>query len=99
MDKHDVYRDEKVHVMADKCSTCIFRPGNLMSLEQGRVAGMVQSCREKQGVITCHQTLYEQDERGNAVCKGFFDAYGKEILPLRMAMALEVIEYQEPKEK
>ena len=41
---HEVYRDGKVHVLDDKCSSCIFRSvndGRILGLKPGRVSGMV----------------------------------------------------------
>jgi hypothetical protein len=57
MTRHNVYRDGRVHVQAQMCSTCIFRPGNLMDLNAGRVRSMVDEAREHDSAIVCHQTL------------------------------------------
>lgn len=84
------YRGERVHVLADRCTTCIFRGGNLMRLMPGRVKDMVATCQRKQGVITCHSTLGTDEP---AICRGFFDRYGQDIWPLRLARALNVITY------
>lgn len=63
----------KLRIMAERCSTCIFRPGNLMSLNDGRVREMLQSVVRHDSYITCHQTL-GTDEPG-AICKGGSDAH------------------------
>lgn len=55
----EVYSGGKVHVMAAKCSTCVFRPGNLMGLEPGRLKEMVTESVEDGGGITCHKTEVE----------------------------------------
>ena len=89
----NIYRDGQVHVMAEKCSTCIFRPGNLMDLAPGRVAGMVRDCLEQDSTIVCHKTLYRRT-RKHAVCRGFFDAYQGDIAPLRLAVAMGKIKEQ-----
>ncbi len=86
----DAFRDGKVHVCARMCSTCIFRPGNLMKLSPGRRAGMVRSAVAKDSAIICHQTLDEN----NAVCAGFFAQHSTN--PLRIAERLGMIEYVEP---
>lgn len=84
-----------VRVMAERCRTCIFRPGNLMHLEPGRVADMVATCRSyavTHGVV-CHETLgVGDDDAGHsnvlapegqqAVCRGYADAYDPTILQL-----------------
>lgn len=67
--KQPVFRDGKVHVCAEMCSTCIFRPGNLMELRPGRVKDMVDSCKQSGGVIPCHCTLGGEQ----AICRGFFE--------------------------
>lgn len=63
-------------VLDEKCSTCIFRPGNLMDLRPGRVRGMVEDSLRDGGFITCHQTLPEAgSDVAPAICRGFFDAH------------------------
>lgn len=79
-----------MHVQRERCSTCIYRPGNLMQLRPGRVASMQ---READGAgldggsIICHQTLGGAE----AVCRGYFD-HGHS-LPLRVAVAFGVVEW------
>lgn len=86
-----VYSDGKVHVMPEKCSTCIFRPGNLMRLQPGRVKEMVDGALANQSVIPCHKTIYGEREQ-EAVCRGFYDAHGSRVPALRLAAAMDVIE-------
>jgi hypothetical protein len=84
--KHNAYRDGRVHVCREMCSSCIFRPGNLMQLKAGRVRGMIDEAKANDAAIVCHQTL----DSDNAVCRGFFDRYP--TAPLRLAMALGVVD-------
>lgn len=53
-------------LLAERCSSCVFRLGNLMHLAPGRRAALI-----------CHQTLSYGDhpEIGEAVCRGYYDAY------------------------
>lgn len=88
--KHDVYRDGKVHVCREMCSTCIFRPGNLMDLRGGRVRGMVEAARKDGSSIVCHKTLGEH----NAVCRGFFERYA--TAPLQIAERLGLLVEVDP---
>ena len=37
--RHNAYRDGKVHVQSEECSTGVFRKGNLMHLQPGRLRG------------------------------------------------------------
>ena len=86
-----VYRDRKVHVQGEKCSTCIFRPGNPMYLDDGRVKSMVDQCLEDPaGNIPCHQTL----DGDRAICRGFWDGYADRQPVLRLAKAMNIIEYE-----
>lgn len=89
------YSDGRVHVMADKCSTCVFRPGNLMRLQPGRVKEMVDGSLADQSAITCHKTLYGQAEQ-ESVCRGFFDAYGHKVQALDLAEKIGIIEFTTP---
>lgn len=85
MSRQDVYRDGKVHVLSEQCATCIFRPGNLMQLQGGRVKGMLDDCEKSGGVIPCHSTIYREDVRP-AICRGFFDhRVGRDNITLRLA--------------
>ena len=77
--------------MSEMCSTCIFRPGNLMSLSKGRVKEMVASAVKDRSCIVCHDTL---GTRRNAVCRGFFDKYPTQ--PLQIAERLGLIAEQCP---
>lgn len=88
----DVYRDGRVHVRAEMCETCIFRPGNLMRLGRGRVREMVDAAREAESCIPCHATLYGQAEH-QAVCRGFYDRHPTQ--PLQVAARLGLIEEDE----
>ena len=86
-----VYHNDKVHVMPDKCSTCIFRPGNLMSLQPGRVKDMVDSClSEDGGNIPCHQTIAGQRDQ-QAICRGFWDSYRDRVPLLQLAEQMGVV--------
>jgi hypothetical protein len=85
----DVFRNGKVHVQRRMCSTCIFRPGNLMNLEPGRVEGMVEGAGDD-GCIPCHKNLSGE---GQAVCRGFFDNHKNQLLQIaeRLDMIEEVV--------
>lgn len=88
MSEHNAFRDNKVHLCAEKCSTCIFRGGNLMHLNEGRRDGMVRDSIESGGAIICHQTL----DGDNAVCRGFFDVHKHEVQALQLAERLGFIQ-------
>lgn len=47
----------KTRLLSQQCDTCIFRPGNPMHLNPGRLAAMVAEARTTAGYIICHRTL------------------------------------------
>ena len=86
---HNAYRDGRIHVCREKCATCVFRSGNLMMLNPGRVAEMVREATRHESAIICHDTLH----RDNAVCRGFFDNHPTS--PLQIAERLGLLEFDE----
>lgn len=70
--------EHRPRLLATKCSTCIFHPGNRMQLRSGRVKDMVETALRGGGTITCHKTLSYGGHPGfgEAVCRGFYDAHG-----------------------
>lgn len=68
--RHDVADPEtwSVRICLERCTTCIFRPGNPMGLEEGRVKGMVDQAVADRGHIVCHATLGTDSP---AICAGF----------------------------
>jgi hypothetical protein len=98
---HEVYRDGKLHVMSDKCSSCIFRSvndGRIRGLRAGRVGEMVTEARANESVIPCHQTIHMDDEKP-AVCRGYYDNSRKLVIALRLAVALDIIKFVDPEEE
>lgn len=78
----DLVDSDGVRICADRCPTCIFRPGNL-HLNEGRVKDMVsQATQGDAGSIVCHATL---DLRNNAICRGFWDSYRDRVQLLQFA--------------
>lgn len=66
-----------LRIMAEKCSTCIFRPGDKMNLRRGRVAEMLADIRMRDSYITCHQTLGTGEP--GAICKGGSEAHMSQL--------------------
>jgi len=77
-------------VLREKCTTCIYRPGNLMHLRDGRREEMERDSLANGSWITCHQTLPygSHPEHGEAICRGFADVHGEESAGIRFAAAL-----------
>ena len=90
--RHNCYRDGRVHVMAEMCATCVFRPGNLVGLRPGRLAGMVRDAIVDESTIVCHSTLY-RDVVAHAACRGFFDRHATQ--PLQVAERLGLVTWDD----
>lgn len=80
-----------LRVQREQCSTCIFRPGNLMHLHSGRLKDMVDSVTRDDTYVVCHQTL---SEPLGAVCKGSFDTVRS--TPVQIAERLGFVDWIEP---
>lgn len=78
------YRNGRVHVMQRQCDTCIFRPGNLMNLDPGRLEKMTSEAIAAETAIICHSTLKDR----NAVCRGFFNNHKTPVLILAERMGV-----------
>lgn len=84
------FRDGRVFVCEKMCSTCVFRPGNLMHLNPGRVEDMIEEATRNESAIICHSTL----EGDNAVCCGFFLQHATSTL--QVAERLGYIDFVPP---
>lgn len=62
-------------IFSDMCSTCIFRPGNPMHLQPGRLKDVVDANLATGTLLICHTTTYGQAPE-KVVCRGFYDRYG-----------------------
>src|SRR2546430_5700528 len=68
----------KTRLLSRQCATCIFQPGNPMSLTPGRLRDLVDQARTRDSFIICHETLPYADPPPGvrpAVCRGFHDRY------------------------
>jgi hypothetical protein len=90
------YRDGKVHVLSQMCATCVGRPGNLMKLGPGRLREVVEGNLEEGVALPCHSTTYEQDPRGESLCRWFVDTYGDRVYLLRLAAAMGILQEDDP---
>ncbi len=70
----------KSRLLSRQCSTCIFRPGNPMHLDEGRLKDMVRVAART--YVICHDTLPYADHPGvgPAICRGFYDRYNTNAL-------------------
>ena len=94
-ERHNVYRDGKVHVLSEECATCIFRPHE-RPVDGGRVAEMVRATMDEDGAtVVCHHTLY-QEEQENAICRGWYDRLGRRDRFLELADRIGIMEEVPP---
>jgi len=78
------FDENGVRLLADKCSTCIFRPDNLMRLEPGRVGSMLADVKREDTYVTCHKTLGTGGP--GAICRGSNDAHEGQLMRMARAM-------------
>ena len=64
-------------LLAERCGTCILRPGDPMHLGPERTAAFIRQVLAERSYVVCHDTLTYGDfpGYGPAICRGFFDAY------------------------
>jgi len=91
----NAYRDGRVHVLSEQCSTCIFRPGDPMRLRPGRLKDLVDGNLAAGSALVCHATLWS-DTVDDALCRGFVDRYADRVDLLQIATRLDLIEYDDP---
>jgi hypothetical protein len=77
-----------LRVCAHECATCVFRSGNLMHLQPGRLRDMVDTSIAQDGAIVCHKTL----DGHRAVCRGFWDRHHRDTLLCRLGSLLGLLE-------
>lgn len=77
--RHRIFDEQGVRVMEAMCPTCVFRPGNVMKLAPGRLAGMIEDAKRDESTIVCHDTL---DDQYQAACRGFFDRHATQALQI-----------------
>lgn len=88
LDAQPVYADGVVRLMAEKCSSCIFRPGPHMdSVPPGSARWMLERVRSRDSFVNCHKSV--GTGQPGVVCRGSDDAH--EGLVMRLARAEGVV--------
>ena len=94
-ERHNVYRDGKVHVLSELCSSCIFKPHE-RPVDGARVAGMVRDTMDTDGAtVVCHKTLYREVDE-HAICRGWLDRFGGRDSLLQAAERMGIIKEVPP---
>lgn len=91
----------KVRVLSERCDTCVFWPGNLMHLTEGRLEEIIAANIAAGALLTCHGTLPygRHPDFGPAACAGFWAKHRFDVAAGRMAMLLlGVVRIRPPKE-
>jgi hypothetical protein len=74
--------DPKVATHVTAVRECIFRPGNLVHLAEGRLHDLVTQVRRDESFIVCHAALphYRFPGVKPAISRGFADRYSAHVL-------------------
>jgi hypothetical protein len=77
----DVTEDRRPRLLSERCATCVFHNDNRMRLGAGRLRELVRGNLEAGAFLICHDTLsYGRfPEYGEAMCRGFWDAYRPQV--------------------
>lgn len=70
------------------CNQCLFSPSRIVSDE--RAAEIIQTCLREDQFFICHKAT---EIGAHICCRNFFDRYQKAILPLRVAVMLNTVEF------
>ncbi|ROO62991.1 hypothetical protein EDC02_5000 [Micromonospora sp. Llam0] len=72
----------KSRMLSRQCATCIFKPGNPMHLQEGRLRDLLAETLAAGTYVVCHSTLphYLYPNAQPAICRGFADGYTSQAL-------------------
>lgn len=92
----------KLYLASGQCHDCVFaKAGRGLDLGPGRLKELADDLRARDDFLLCHNTYAPLGPPGAhpAACRGFVDAYGTHVIPIRMAMILGLIEEIDPPAK
>jgi hypothetical protein len=74
----------QTRLLTEQCKTCIFRPGNRMHLNAGRIRQVTGKALADESYVVCHSTLPGDAPPGfrPAVCRGFYDRFSTQALQI-----------------
>lgn len=80
-------------VQKKRCNECLYSSQKIVSDE--RREQIIEDCLEKDHFFVCHKGSLCSPKK-TIVCRGFYDAHKKDVLPLRIAEMLGgIIEVEE----
>lgn len=89
----EVFRDGKVHVRTERCDHCLLGSDRIVSGDRAR--DLVATTRASEGgSFICHKSQISDEPE--AICRGWWDAFADEDWVLRLAKAMDIVEYVEP---
>lgn len=71
-----------------KCDECLFTKNRLVSFE--RAKELILECLENDQYFICHKSTLKW---GTVCCKWFFDKHKRDVLPIRLATSLNILEF------
>lgn len=77
-------------VYKEPCKNCLLSPDRIVSPE--RAKDIIQSCAKSESHFICHKASINGKE---ICCKNFFDKFGHVSKSIRMANALDLVEFIE----
>lgn len=96
MAEANIYRDGRIHVRGEKCGNCLYSADRLVS--GARARELTTATRAEVGsTFVCHRS--QVSDEPEAICAEWFRNFAKEDPLLRMAMAVDVIEYVHPEKR
>jgi hypothetical protein len=83
-------QDHRLRIKRERCSTCIFRPGNLMELREGRLQDMTDATDATDSNVICHQTIATE---AGALCAGSVERRaGQQVRIFGRLNSIELVE-------
>lgn len=89
-----------VRVLSRPCDTCVTFPDDRMHLGDKRRQAFIQEALDRDGFITCHDTLpYAATDCLPAICRGFWNLHRNAVTPLRVVQVYGMAVEVDPPEK
>ncbi len=88
----ELLHDAKFYVMREACDQCLFTPERIVAAR--RFARIVKQCRENNTHFICHKATLAGDK--NVCCRRFYDIVGDDVLVIRLAHMLDLVEEVTP---
>ena len=81
-------RGNTLKVFRTSCNDCLFSNNRIVSYE--RAAEIIYGCLENDNWFVCHKSLLDE---GDVCCSSFFGLHKRDVLPLRLAVMCNAVEW------